>query len=138
MRFGTKNNSQPDTYFFDNSLSFHLAEGLRAFGEQVEWLRGYFPENTPDTIWIPEVAAKGWVALARDKKIRTRAAEMDALVRSGLTIFFFSQKTDPPDIWAWSELVVLRWREMKEFAASHKRPFVAGIPGRRGRIKRLR
>jgi hypothetical protein len=51
---------------------------------------------------------------------------------------FFTQRSDPLDIWAWSELVVSRWRDIKEFATHHKRPFVAGIPGRRGRIKRLR
>jgi hypothetical protein len=63
---------------------------------------------------------------------------MEALIRSGLSILFFTQRNDPPDIWAWSELVVLRWRDIKEFSAHHKRPFVAGIPGRRGRIRRLR
>lgn len=107
-------------------------------GERVEWLRGYYPENTPDTVWIPEVAAKGWIAIARDKKIRTRPAEVEARIRSGLSIVFFTQRNDPADIWAWGELVVLRWRDIKDFAASHKRPFVASVPGRRGSIKRLR
>jgi hypothetical protein len=104
----------------------------------VEFLRASFPENTPDTVWIPAVAAKEWIALARDKRIRTRPAEVEARVRSGLTIFFFTQRSDPPDLWTWIELVVYRWRDIKAFTAAHKRPFAAAIPGRRGGIDRIR
>jgi PIN like domain len=125
-----------DAFFLDNCLSPQLVEGLKVFGENVEHLRSSFPENTPDTIWIPEVARRGWILVTRDKRIRTRPLEIEALIRTGLPTFIFTQKNDP-DMWGWVELIVKRWAEMKVFAASQRRPFIAGIPFK-GKIERLR
>ena len=137
--FSTSRSSHapPDTYFFDNNLSPALVESLEALGEQAVHLRNEFPVTTADTVWIPAVASRGWILVTRDKKIRTKRAEIEALHRSGLSAFFFTQRHDP-DLWGWAELVVLRWREIQGFASAHKRPFIAGIPGRRGSIQRLR
>lgn len=125
-----------DTFFLDNCLSPQLVEGLKVFGENVEHLRNGFPPNTPDTVWIPEVARRGWVLVTRDKHIRSKSLEIEALVRTGLPTFIFMQKHDP-DMWGWVELVVKRWAEIKTFAAGQRRPFIAGIP-LKGKIERLR
>ena len=87
---------------------------------------------------MPAVGARGWIAVLRDKKINTKPLEIEARLRSGLTAFVFTQRSDPPDLWAWAELVVIRWRDIKDFAATHKRPFIAGVPARRGAIRLLR
>lgn len=125
-----------DTFFFDNCLSPVLVEGLRAFGEDVQHLRDTFPSETPDSIWIPEVAKRKWILITRDKRIRTRPLESEALVKSGLCTFVFVQKRDP-DRWGWVELVVRRWMDISAFADKEKRPFLAAIP-ERGGIERLR
>jgi hypothetical protein len=125
-----------DTFFFDNCLSKKIVDGLLVFGEDVKHLRYEFPENTDDTIWIPEVAKRGWIAISRDKHIRSKPAEMTALITSGLSALIFTQKRDPT-YWGWVELVVKRWAEIKSFTELSKRPFVAGIP-ERGAIERLR
>lgn len=138
MRCGTSSNSlvPRDTFFFDNCLSPQIVEGLKLFGEDVEHLRNSFAADTPDTIWIPEVAKRGWILITRDKAIRKKPLELEALTRSGLSTFIFLQKRDP-DRWGWVELVVRRWTEVKDFASSERRPFAAGIP-EKGHITRLR
>lgn len=124
------------TFFFDNNLSPLLVAGLRGFGEDVQHLRDAFPPETKDVVWIPHVAASGWVLVTRDKRIRTRPLEAEALVRAGLSAFFFMQKRDP-DLWGWVQLVVRRWREMQELERTAHKPFLMGIP-ERGVIRRLR
>lgn len=52
------------------------------------------PLGIADTEWIPQVARAGWVALVRDRRIRTRAAEAQAFRDSGLRIVFFGGKRD--------------------------------------------
>jgi hypothetical protein len=124
------------TFFFDNNLSPVLARGLREFGEDAQHLRDAFPPNTPDEVWLPAIGERGWYLVTRDKKIRTRPHQIDALLRSNVGAFTFTQKRDPLR-WGWVELVVRRWLEIQEFADSHERPFVAGIP-ERGRIELIR
>lgn len=124
------------TFFFDNNLSPVLVAGLRGLGEDVQHLRDVFPANTKDAVWIPKVAESGWILVTRDKRIRTRPLEAEALVRSGLSAFFFIQRRDP-DLWGWAELVVRRWREMKQLAERERKPFLFAI-SERGTIDRFR
>lgn len=105
-------------------------------GEDVQHLRDTFRPDTVDALWIPEVAKRGWILAPRDKRIRKRPLEVQALAQSKLSAFIFMQKRDP-DRWGWVELVVRRWIEVKDRAASERRPFVIGIP-ERGELVRLR
>jgi hypothetical protein len=64
------------TFFLDNNLSPILAEGLRAFGEDVRHLREVFPPDTPDEVWLPEIGQRGWYLVTHDKRIPRKALEM--------------------------------------------------------------
>ena len=37
--------------------------------------------STDDDVWLAYVGSRGWTAIMRDKKIRSRPAERDALIR---------------------------------------------------------
>jgi hypothetical protein len=52
------------------------------------------PLGIADIDWIPRVARADWVALVRDRRIRTRTAEASAFQDSGLRIVFFGGKRD--------------------------------------------
>jgi hypothetical protein len=65
------------------------------------------PVGALDTEWIPAVAARGLVVIARDKRIRTKPAELAALKRSGLRVFWIAGKKD---LSTWDSLVRLVWR----------------------------
>lgn len=80
------------TFFFDNNLSFRLAEGLRGFGEGVRHLRDEFDPATPDTVWLPEIGRRGWYLITRDKRIARKPAEVRALKGAGIGGFVFVQQ----------------------------------------------
>ena len=48
----------------------------------------HFNNRTRDEQWCPVVAAKGWVALSHNKKMRYKKIERDAIFRSGLAMFY--------------------------------------------------
>lgn len=123
------------TFFFDNNLSYRLAAGLRAFGEEVWHLRDTFPPVTPDDVWLPDVGQRGWYVITRDKRISRKPAEVAALKGAGVGAFIFTQQKDL-DLWGWVETVIRRWREIQEWCRTHQRPFVTGIP-ERGRMTLL-
>lgn len=67
-----------------------LAPILRAAGLTVEVLIEHFHPDSPDTEWIPAVAARGWVILTQDKNIRNRTRERDAVRTSGARLFMLT------------------------------------------------
>jgi hypothetical protein len=54
----------------------------------------HLPLGIPDTTWIPIVGGSGWVAFVRDRRIRTRSAEVAALREAGLRAVWFGGKKD--------------------------------------------
>lgn len=60
-----------------------LADRLRALpGVTVEIHRDHFSEGEFDDVWIPSVAARGWVILTKDKEMRHRRLEIEAVRRN--------------------------------------------------------
>jgi len=41
--------------------------------------RDHFRDNEFDDVWIPAVAARGWIILTKDKEIRHRKLEIEAV-----------------------------------------------------------
>lgn len=50
--------------------------------------------GTLDTEWMPIVAAHGWVVFHRDRRIRTRPAELEIFRSEGLRAVWFAGKKD--------------------------------------------
>jgi PIN like domain len=69
-------------YFLDRSLGKTTAARLRDAGYVVHLIAGHCADDAsdiPDEDWIAEGCSKGWVLLTKDKRIRYRAAELEAL-----------------------------------------------------------
>ena len=69
-------------FFLDRSLGKQTASRLRAAGHVIHLISDRYPEDAsriPDEEWIAEGCANGWVLLTKDKRIRYRAAELEAL-----------------------------------------------------------
>jgi hypothetical protein len=54
---------------------------------EVHVLRDVFPPGTADEEWLPVVGRAGWVVLTKDKWIRRREVERQALLRAGVAAF---------------------------------------------------
>jgi predicted nuclease of predicted toxin-antitoxin system len=75
-------------FFIDRSLgSIVVPEALQQAGVHVEIHASHFVDNTPDTDWLAYVGQQGWIVLMKDKHIRSRSHERQALIYAGVRAF---------------------------------------------------
>jgi predicted nuclease of predicted toxin-antitoxin system len=77
-------------FFFDRNLGHRVPEALRADGWLVEMHDDHFAEDTPDEVILEAVASSDWVLVTQDRRIRKRAAELEALIERGVRAFFIA------------------------------------------------
>jgi PIN like domain len=88
----------PEAVFFtDRDLGRQFPEALQAAGLQVERHDQHFAADTPDSVWIPEVARRGWIALTRDKRIRYSPLALRVLKSSDARLFVLVGKLSTRD-----------------------------------------
>ncbi|WP_149480658.1 hypothetical protein [Mycolicibacterium sp. P1-18] len=71
------------------------------------------PRGALDTEWIPAVANRNLVVIARDKKLRTKPVEIQTLWDAGLRVFNIGGKKDQ-STWEWLGRVVKYWPRMED------------------------
>jgi hypothetical protein len=91
MRFVSQP-SPPPKFFVDRSLGRKaVPEALRADGWDIVTLAEHYgmplDEQVADTAWIEEAAKRCWPILMKDKRIRHRQAEIDAVIEHGARCF---------------------------------------------------
>jgi len=121
------------TLFLDRSLGKHIiADRLRSEGMKVEVHDDHLPADAPDEDWLALVGRSGWVAITKDRNIRYRAAEIDAIrVYSARVIVIRMKNASGPDL---AELLAKGRRRIARFAARTTAPFVARMYGN-GRLE---
>lgn len=74
------------------------------------------PYGVLDPDWIPVVATRSLIVIARDRRIRTKPAELELFRSHGLRVFWIAGKKD---ISNWDALcrLVRRWSEMERIIA---------------------
>jgi len=80
---------EPLVFFVDRALGRKIGAFLRAYEgiDRVELHDDHFPQNTPDTHWLAEVGARGWVVLTKDVHIKTNLVELDAVLGANVALF---------------------------------------------------
>ena len=112
--------------YLDRNLGKHvIADALRDAGFQVEVHDDHLPIDAPDEDWIELVGKKGWIALTKDKNIRYRFAELDAIKTHKARVVVIRAKNVTGNELA--DLVVKHHGKIQRFSSVHKAPFVAGI-----------
>jgi hypothetical protein len=66
------------------------------------------PLGCLDTEWIPAVATRKLIVIARDKHIRTRPQEVERFREAGLRVFWIAGKQDQ-STWDWLTRLVRLW-----------------------------
>ena len=126
MSRATKKARQPPTKFiFDENISVHIVAGMREFGENVQHLTEHFAQGTADEDWLVEVGKRGWFLVTRDRKIRRRPAQLDALRRNAVGAFFLGGK----DLDRCRQItqLVRAWPRIKQHAQREVRPFAFNV-----------
>src|SRR5690606_15944240 len=91
------NLKQPNSIeiFIDRSLGRKIAEPLIAAGVTVHLHDDYFEQGANDEVWLTEVGQRKWSVLTKDKRIRHRAIEREALLGAKVKAFFFMSGNVP-------------------------------------------
>jgi len=71
-----------------------IPEALRGAGEEVRVHDEHFPQDAQDQVWLAEAGRNGWIVLTKDKLIRYRAAEIQALRAAKVRAFVLSARGD--------------------------------------------
>jgi hypothetical protein len=87
---------KPPRFFIDRSLGrIAVPRLLRADGWDVITLAEHYgmpaDEQVGDVEWIEEAAKRGWPILMKDKRIRTRKAEIGAVIRHQARCFVITR-----------------------------------------------
>ncbi|HEU4658482.1 MAG TPA: hypothetical protein VFR97_13195 [Capillimicrobium sp.] len=104
-------------------LRFYVDESALGLGKALEAARkdtihaGHklipeCPLGALDTEWIPEVAARGLIVIARDRRIRTKPQELERFREAGLRVFWIAGKQDMPT-WGWLTRLVRHWERIE-------------------------
>lgn len=91
-RSATKRGAPPEplTFFVDECLGGKaLSHALRAAGHFVILHRDHFPAGADDVAWLSALRDRRseWIVLTKDKQIRKRPLEKQALMAAGLRVF---------------------------------------------------
>jgi hypothetical protein len=114
------------TLFLDRALDGkRLFEALQSAGADVQRHRDHFAPEAPDTLWLPEVGARGWYVLTKDERIRYRALEQQALqnARVGAFILVSGNLTGEQ----MAKIFVMALPKIYSHTAETTLPFIAKI-----------
>lgn len=113
-------------FLLDSSLgSSKVLKALHIEGESVLLVDDLYPPSTPDEEWLTDAGNKGWVVLSKDKFIRKRVTERQALLDHNVAAFIFASGNVTGDEMA--ETLILALPRMKAFLQKHARPFIAKV-----------
>jgi hypothetical protein len=70
-----------------------------------------------DPVWIPQVAARGWVVISRDARIARKRIELAAIKSSALRVVVLDTRQDPT---TWHELriVAAQWDNIETLVST--------------------
>ncbi len=122
----------PLTFFVDRSLGAHdVPHALRTAGALAEIHDDHFAPDTPDTVWLAEVGARGWVVLTKDSRIRRHPLELQALLAANVAAFMLTAtELTGADM---GSLLVTTLPRLTTLVRSRARPFIATI-SRQGQV----
>jgi hypothetical protein len=84
---------EPPVFFIDRSLSKNtFARCFSAAGVICELHDNHFAPDTPDIVWIEAVAARGWVILTVDKRIRYNPPEKKTFLAAKAYAFMLATR----------------------------------------------
>ena len=75
-------------FFADRNLGVNVFPRiLRAEGIILHLHQDHFPQAEPDTVWMPQVARRGWPIISPDIQLHRDRQEVEAIMTSGAAVF---------------------------------------------------
>jgi predicted nuclease of predicted toxin-antitoxin system len=120
---------QPEAlvFFVDRSLGRRIVpDALRDAGARVELHDDHFPQDAQDQVWLAEAGKRAWIVLTKDKHLRYRAVETNALMSAEVRAFVLTARGDLSGA-EIGEIFVKALPAMRKLCAMDSRPFVAHV-----------
>lgn len=111
-------------YFTDRDLGNLFPEILRSHGVSVEQHKDHFAHDAPDEEWLAGISAHGWVAITRDRRIRYKPNERDAVIRHGVALLVLVGNATHPEL---ARSFVATGPKIERFLQGHTPPFIAKV-----------
>lgn len=70
--------------------------------------------NETDSTWIPKVSHNNWIIITRDKHMRHRPAEYEAIVRNKARVVRLDARRELKK-WDQLEIIVCQWRNIEKY-----------------------
>jgi hypothetical protein len=112
--------------FIDRSIPRSIAEALKLVRADVRWLEDEFAHDVTDAEWLREAGIRGWLVIGRDRRIRHRPAEKQAILDHRVGYFCIAQDANPTR-WEYLWLIVTTLDQMELLFATVERPFIYGV-----------
>jgi predicted nuclease of predicted toxin-antitoxin system len=124
---GTKAESllETSTFFVDRCLGNNVGVVLRQSGLQVEFHADHFADDAADETWISEVGRRGWIVLTKDKAIKRRSIELEAVKAAKVCMFTLSSGNMTGE--EMGRIFVDNRLKMGRFIKNHPPPFIARV-----------
>lgn len=116
------------TFYVDASVPVAVRTALASVRDDVLYAGGPNApkESTQDRHWLKTAGDEGWVVLKRDKKIRHRPGERNALIAAGVRTFCLTGAGNY-NRWAVLRLLAARWPRIEEVASTRPGPYIYAV-----------
>jgi hypothetical protein len=113
-------------FFTDRDCGARILPGLlREHGITVHRHVDHFEHGVDDEVWLPAVAARGWVALTIDRRIRSNDLQRDAVFRSNARLIILTGGQAPTEQLARNFINTLD--RIEAFLRINPPPFIARV-----------
>ncbi len=120
---------EASTFFVDRCLGRSVGVALQESGLQVEFHADHFADDADDETWISAVGERGWIVLTKDKAIRTRPVELQAVITAKVRMFRLSSGNMTGE--EMGRVFVDNRLNMGRFMKRHPPPFIARVSDER-------
>lgn len=116
------------TFYVDASVPVVVRRALAEARDDVchAGQPGMPKESTADVHWLAKAGEHDWVVLKRDKRIRKRPAEREALINAGVRTFCLTGAGNYSR-WEVLRLIAARWPKIEEIATTVDGPYVYSV-----------
>ena len=111
-------------FFTDRDLGLQFPGILLGAGFSVERHTDHFRPDCEDQVWLREIAARGWVALTHDARIRYKPNELAAVVQYRATLLVMVGQAPHADLARHFVNMVPR---VLAFLDRHRPPVIAKV-----------
>ncbi len=115
-------------FYVDASVPIAVREALALVRDDVVYAGqpGAPKERTQDKDWLRVAGKNDWVVLKRDKKIRSRRWEREALIAAGVRTFCMTGGGNYSR-WQTLRLLAARWERIEAVAAGVPGPYIYSV-----------